>query len=749
MPQKLLKFKDLNQSLLNSAQVTLSQWLPGGVLRGSEFVCGSIGGEAGSSLSINTRTGVWKDFSTGQGGADLISLYAEIKGLKQGEAYKELAGSTKIKSGGTRTKEQPITPIPPPTNEVPNTTHRQHGKASSIYRYCNSDSQLLYLICRYDLDDGSKDIRPFIYTKEKGWISKQWPAPRPMFGLEILTDKVLLVEGEKACLAARKYVSKRSVLTWPGGSSAIKQTDWSPLAKKDILIWPDHDDAGRTAAARITEKLLSLGCKVSIIDTSNEDLPEGYDAADFTGTKAELVGWMVPLIKTIEAPKPEPEPKTKAPAVSKPAAHPELVTPDKVKTLALPAVEYGKSQQATLPVLASLVSTLFGRELWYSSFYLQHMTSIPPHNSPTDKAPWPIENEQRTRIRFHLENNFDFKRFQVATLKEAIQLVASNNIRNEPLEWIKSTEWDGVERLHTWLHDYAGVDDNEYTRAVSKNFIQAMCKRIEQPGCKFDHVLVLEGAQGIGKGLLLETLGGEFYGSITHSANNKVEFSRSMKGKMLIEFPEGAAFEGVSNNTKKDLMTRSTDFYRGHYKESDHGNKRSCVLCITTNEHEMFTDSTGERRYWPVLCQGIIKHEELGQVRDQLFAEAYHRLKLGDDIHKVPYDLLKIEHKDREEFDPWEEFVMYYLESIDSGGMKKDITSIRDIFMNAFPGEHVAFRARGPESIRIRKILRKNGWTPRTIDNKRCWVSPDYGDELMPPPPPERSRNNYAPAGID
>lgn len=44
------------------------------------------------SFSINTRTGLWADFATGDRGGDIISFYAYLHGVSQIDAARELAG---------------------------------------------------------------------------------------------------------------------------------------------------------------------------------------------------------------------------------------------------------------------------------------------------------------------------------------------------------------------------------------------------------------------------------------------------------------------------------------------------------------------------------------------------------------------------------------------------------------------------------------------------------------------------------
>ena len=86
-----MEAKKLNQILVSLLPGLLTEWLPGGKLNGGEFKCGSIAGEPGNSLSVNIRTGVWKDFADSSlPGGDLISLFACIYGVSNGDAIKML-----------------------------------------------------------------------------------------------------------------------------------------------------------------------------------------------------------------------------------------------------------------------------------------------------------------------------------------------------------------------------------------------------------------------------------------------------------------------------------------------------------------------------------------------------------------------------------------------------------------------------------------------------------------------------------
>ena len=67
------------------------RWLPGGRLEGREWTVGSLRGEPGRSCRVNTATGRWCDFSTGERGGDAVSLAAAIARCSQIEAARALA----------------------------------------------------------------------------------------------------------------------------------------------------------------------------------------------------------------------------------------------------------------------------------------------------------------------------------------------------------------------------------------------------------------------------------------------------------------------------------------------------------------------------------------------------------------------------------------------------------------------------------------------------------------------------------
>src|SRR5699024_12437129 len=57
-------------------------------------------------------------------------------------------------------------------------------------------------------------------------------------------------------------------------------------------------------------------------------------------------------------------------------------------------------------------------------------------------------------------------------------------------------EWDGTPRLEEAL---PGVVPTDYTRLVARKCLVAAVARVFDPGCKWDHTLIIYGEEGLGK----------------------------------------------------------------------------------------------------------------------------------------------------------------------------------------------------------------------------------------------------------
>jgi predicted P-loop ATPase len=217
-------------------------------------------------------------------------------------------------------------------------------------------------------------------------------------------------------------------------------------------------------------------------------------------------------------------------------------------------------------------------------------------------------------------------------IQDAVNVVLDKNAFDPVREYLDSLTWDGVERIETLLCRYMGAEDNPYVRAVTRKWMCAAVKRIYQPGCKFDHALVLAGPQGIGKSNLGRKLGRGWHTDSLGRLDNSREAMERLAGKWIVEVAELAALKRSEVEDVKTFITKEVDDYRKVYNHHNGDYRRRCVFYGTTNNAEFLSDRTGSRRFWIVDVPGIDHGwlRGLDEEVDQLWAEAVVLMRRGE-----------------------------------------------------------------------------------------------------------------------
>ena len=88
-----IDFDCVNSAALSALPSILDRWLPGGRRQGREYVVRNPrrSDRTPGSFSVNTTTGKWGDFSSGDAGGDVVSLAAYLFSLSQPEAARRVA----------------------------------------------------------------------------------------------------------------------------------------------------------------------------------------------------------------------------------------------------------------------------------------------------------------------------------------------------------------------------------------------------------------------------------------------------------------------------------------------------------------------------------------------------------------------------------------------------------------------------------------------------------------------------------
>ena len=656
-----LDFAGIAQAALQRAEQLVPLWLPQGKREGREWSALNPlrADKRRGSFKVNLDTGQWSDFATQESGGDLVSLYAYLRhGGDQAAAARALAdelrvaaapaaGGVEPKAKRPRTPWVPVTPVPEAAGPPPK-AHVVRGLPEASWSYRDAAGRLLGVVCRFRTSDGGKEILPCVWaqrsdTGAQAWRWLQWAVPRPLYGLDRMPGRealpVLVVEGEKCADAADVLLGDRYlVLSWPGGGKAVGRVDWSPLAGRTVIIWPDcdaqRDKAGallperRQPGVRTAEAIAALlaeqGCGVRIVRIPPPgEVPDGWDVADMIaqGATADAV---LAVVREDRAPAPDADAASQR-STRTPGA-PKGPDPDDDVGWLLT-----RSNGVVDGCLANVVKILSRHKAWrgviaWDEFAGASVKLKPfPGRRRDQPGDWIALDTSHAVI--WLTNHYMMTPTG-QVVDEAVETVARARPFHRVREYLEALQWDGQLRTHAWLSEYLGVPLTEYSKRVARWYLVAMVARVMDPGVKFDYCLVLEGPQGKGKSTVFEVLAGEWFDDSELDIGNK-DAVISLQGAWIHEFQEMGSLIRQEASRQKSFLTKRVDRVRPVYGRRVQAWPRQVVFGGTVNDWTWQKDPTGGRRFWPVEVSGDLDIAGLREVRDQLFAEAMHAWRKG------------------------------------------------------------------------------------------------------------------------
>lgn len=244
----------------------------------------------------------------------------------------------------------------------------------------------------------------------------------------------------------------------------------------------------------------------------------------------------------------------------------------------------------------------------------------------------------------HIESTY--RLYDESKYRHAMNALLMQRAYNPIKTIVDMLEWDGQPRIEEFLVKWGKAQDNRAVREASRLIFAGGIHRLYNPGCKFDDVVILVGAQGGGKSTLVRWLNirDEFFAEVNEIDGQKgIE---SLAGAWICELSELLALRRAKEvEAVKGYITRQRDKYRMPYARLVTDNPRRNIFIGTTNNVQFLTDKTGNRRFYPVEveCTGTWLYdnkEECQEYIKQCWAEARELYYDGKLQNYANYDII-------------------------------------------------------------------------------------------------------------
>jgi predicted P-loop ATPase len=316
-------------------------------------------------------------------------------------------------------------------------------------------------------------------------------------------------------------------------------------------------------------------------------------------------------------------------------------------------------------------------------------------------------------LRVLIKEKFGFDPGKENTNDAAVQLCLRHQF--DPVrDYLDRLNWDGVRRIDKWMTTYLGADDTELTRDIGILALVAAVRRVRDPGCKFDQIVVLESPEGSGKSSAIQILAGkENFSDQTILGLDDRQQQENLRGVWLYEIADLAGMSKAEVDKVKAFASRQDDRARPAYGRHLMKQPRRCIFIATTNNETYLKSQTGNRRFWPVKIGDVVKLESLKRDRDQLWAEAagLERDGLPLRLSEELWATATAEQDKRRDPDPWDEILAdvqgFVCDTLDGGQEERISTKkLLTIHLN-LPAD----RCTDVNQKRLGFVMKRLGWT--------------------------------------
>ena len=570
------------------------------------------------------------------------------------------------------------------------------------------------------------------------WVYKAGAGPAVLYRLPELdrSGDVYVCEGEKDVdrLAALGLCATTNI---EGAAQPNQKAKWRKEYTEQlagaarVILIPDHDEPGKAHMAYIAQALRG---KVS--DVRSLALP-GLSGAKGDNDLSDWLdkGHTVDELQALAEEAPGPE------SATKPAGAPSW------EAALMRKADSGQLLKNHFNAVM-IVENAYPGLVGYNEFRQRIEARIP---SPWRKEPGQWTERDTGELAFHLSQ--EFTSFPLDGLAAAVMVVAYRHPFNPAQDRLRALaeQWDGINRLETWLVDYFGAAMNarneRYLQEIGSAWLKGVPARVLFPGCKRDDVLILRSEQGGFKSTAAQCIADAILpDAFTDSLGDmdSKDSKAAIRGIIIAELGELSVLNKSDLESIKAFVATRGDHFREAYGRGERDYPRTVSFIGTTNHSTFLKDPTGNRRFWPVTLPAPINIERFTDALPQLLGEATRRVMDGERWFVSDQEALTQANEVRAahfQDDVWTEAVLSAANTLLAQGCTLDgahseFVTVADI-MGAM-GIRIEQQTI-PNQMRIGGILRVAGWRDKKKrvgdrkDNKTVWA-------WYPPAVPPESR---------
>ena len=242
----------------------------------------------------------------------------------------------------------------------------------------------------------------------------------------------------------------------------------------------------------------------------------------------------------------------------------------------------------------------------------------------------------------------------VSHVHDYLTVIADENQFNPMKEFLESRPWDGISRIDELMQTINTKSNDIRDSMLRKWMIGCVRSWLSVDGMATPIILVLQGAQGIGKDRWCKAL---FPKSMSdyilegHSVHphNKDSLINAVRHAITILSELGASNQRRTQDDFKAWITTDKDKIRLPFGRAERVMPRRVAMIATVNELDFLKDDTGNRRFAPLELVDI--NADHGIDMQQLWAEVYELSKGPDQIHWLTQEEIIHLQKHNEQFE--------------------------------------------------------------------------------------------------